>query len=167
MVRWKVKARFLLNRNRKILPGALYQGHFTGRLKKALASRVPVTPVETVIKRAPFISDALFPTSLVSYRCLFLPFPLSLSVSRRRPSFVLSFFFFLQFSTLLRPLLFSLKPSRLRVFLCQPLYFLARDPRRPRVCYMRSHNAANRAIDACFSGAARTVMVLLNFSGRK
>lgn len=40
-VRWKVKARFLLNRNRKILPGALYQGHFTGRLKKALGSRGP------------------------------------------------------------------------------------------------------------------------------
>ena len=140
LVRWKVKARFLLNRNRKILPGALYQGHFTGRLKKALASRVPVTPVETVIKRAPFISDALFPTT----PRFSLSLSLSFSLFGRRPSFVLSFFFFLQFSTLLRSLLFSLKPSRLRVFLCQPLYFLARDPRRPCVCYMRSHNAAKR-----------------------
>lgn len=31
--------RFLLNRNRKILPGAVYQGHFTGRLKKAAQVR--------------------------------------------------------------------------------------------------------------------------------
>lgn len=95
MVRWKVKARFLLNRNRKILPGALYQGHFTGRLKKALASRVPVTPVETVIKRAPFISDALFPTSLVSYRCLFLSFPLSLSLCLSEKAFFRSLLLFL------------------------------------------------------------------------
>lgn len=60
MVRWKVKAGFLLNRNRKILPGALYQRHFTDGLKKALASRGPVTPVGTVIKRASFISAVPF-----------------------------------------------------------------------------------------------------------
>lgn len=78
--------RFLLNRNRKILPGALYQGHFTGRLKKALGSRgrTEVTPVETVIKRASFISDPLPLTSLA-----FPPLPAAL-----RPP---------------RPLLFSLK----------------------------------------------------------
>lgn len=78
--------RFLLNRNRKILPGALYQGHFTGRLKKALGSRgrTEVTPVETVIKRASFISDPLPLTSLASP-----PLPAAL-----RPP---------------RPLLFSLK----------------------------------------------------------
>jgi len=79
-VRWKVKAGSLLNRNRKILPAALYQGHFTSRLKKALASRGPVTPLRTVIKRTPFISQPLRPSS-PSLRPLSSPFLLSLSLS--------------------------------------------------------------------------------------
>lgn len=65
----------LLSRNRKILPAAQHRGHFTSRLKKALALQGLAALYQTVIKRAPFISDSLNP--------------------------------------------------RLRVFLCQPLYFLA------------------------------------------
>jgi len=79
-VRWKVKAGSLLNRNRKILPAALYQGHFTSRLKKALASRGPVTPLRTVIKRTPFISQPLPLASLPSSSFFFLS-SLSLSLS--------------------------------------------------------------------------------------
>lgn len=78
-VRWKVKVGFLLNRNRKILPAALYQGHFTSRLKKVPASRGPVTPVRTVIKRTPLYLSLSFSLSLSQSFILSLSFSIFFS----------------------------------------------------------------------------------------
>lgn len=64
------------------MPAALYQGHFTSRLKKALASRGPVTPVRTVIKRTPFISVSLslfsFSSSPLVFSAEKMPLPVTL-----------------------------------------------------------------------------------------